>query len=56
MKSQLQRADKLGAKYCVIVGESEIQSGHAQLKDMNRKTQENISIQNLEEEILKRVR
>jgi len=34
MKSQLREANRLGAKYAVIAGEQEMQSGHFQLKNL----------------------
>ncbi len=34
MKSQLREANRLGAKYAVIAGEQELQSGHFQLKNL----------------------
>lgn len=34
MKSQLRQADKSGARFAVVLGESELESGTAQLKDL----------------------
>jgi histidyl-tRNA synthetase len=34
VKSQMRRADKLGAAYAVVVGEAELESGRAELKDL----------------------
>ena len=34
LKSQMRRADKLGARYCVVIGENEVVSGRAQIKRM----------------------
>ena len=39
LKSQMRRADKLGARYVLILGEDELQRGEIQLKDMVEKTQ-----------------
>ena len=37
MKSQMRRADKLGARYALVVGEAELESGQAELKDLRQK-------------------
>ena len=34
LKSQMRRADKLGARYSVVIGENEVTSGRATLKRM----------------------
>ena len=34
LKSQMRRADKLGARYSVVIGESEVASGRAVVKRM----------------------
>jgi histidyl-tRNA synthetase len=34
LKSQMRRADKLGARYSVVIGESELASGRATFKHM----------------------
>jgi histidyl-tRNA synthetase len=34
LKSQMRRADKLGARYCVVIGDNEVSSGHASFKKM----------------------
>ncbi|MCU0589498.1 MAG: histidine--tRNA ligase [Syntrophobacteraceae bacterium] len=39
LKSQLRRADKLGSRHVLILGEDEIQRNEAQLRDMREKTQ-----------------
>ena len=39
LKSQLRRADKLNARIAMILGESEIENGVVQLKDLQQKTQ-----------------
>ena len=41
-KAQMKYADKIGAKYTLIIGDNEIQSGKAQLKNMDEGTQEEI--------------
>ena len=40
-------ADKIGAHYTLILGDSELECGKAQLKDMTNSTQEDIEIDNV---------
>jgi histidyl-tRNA synthetase len=40
MKSMLRRADSLGARVCLVLGDSEVQSGQVQVKDLPSHTQE----------------
>ena len=35
LKAQMKYADKIGARYSIVVGDNELESGKAQLKDMN---------------------
>jgi histidyl-tRNA synthetase len=44
-------ADKLGAKYTLIIGDSELESGKAQLKNMEKSEQREIEIDNIFSEI-----
>jgi histidyl-tRNA synthetase len=44
LKSQMRRADKLGARYVLIIGENEIKQGRATLRDMLRKDQKDIEL------------
>jgi len=44
LKSQMRRADKLGARYVLILGEDEIQKGQVTLRDMVRKDQRNLEL------------
>ena len=39
LKSQMRRADKLGARHVLILGEEEISRGEVQVRDMVKKTQ-----------------
>jgi histidyl-tRNA synthetase len=39
LKSQMRRADKLGVRYVIILGEEEIAKGEIQVRDMKEKTQ-----------------
>ena len=47
-------ADKIGARQTLIIGDSELESGKAQLKDMANSTQEEIEIGNIVDIILKK--
>ena len=47
LKSQMRRADKLKARYVLILGEDELKRGKAALRDMKDKSQEEISIDDL---------
>jgi len=42
LKSQLRRADKIDARIAMILGESEVEDGVVQLKDLQNKTQEQV--------------
>ncbi len=44
LKSQMRRADKLGARHVLILGEEEVNRGEIQLRDMADKTQTNIAL------------
>jgi len=48
LKAQMKYADKTGAHYTLILGDSELESGKAQLKDMTASTQTEIDINNIE--------
>jgi histidyl-tRNA synthetase len=51
LKAQMKYADKLGAKYTLIIGDSELESGKAQLKNMEKSEQREIEIDNIFSEI-----
>jgi histidyl-tRNA synthetase len=55
LKAQMRRANKLGARYVLIVGEEELRTGKAVLRDMTRKDQEEIRLDEAVEEIKGRV-
>ncbi len=55
LKAQMRRADKLGARYVLIVGEDEQRRGQAILRDMEEKKQEEIPLSSIFEEIVRRV-
>ncbi|MBI5143160.1 MAG: histidine--tRNA ligase [Nitrospirae bacterium] len=44
LKSQMRRADKLGARFTLIIGDEEVASGFAQLRNMETKEQELIGL------------
>lgn len=52
VKAQLKYADKINAKYVVIIGDNEIETDNINLKDMDNSLQETINLSELEEKIL----
>jgi histidyl-tRNA synthetase len=55
LKSQMRRADKLKARSVLIVGDDELDKGKGILRNMASKQQEEISLANLETELLERM-
>ncbi len=55
LKAQMRRANKLGARYVLIIGENELETGRALLRDMKRKDQQEIRLDEAVEEIKGRV-
>jgi histidyl-tRNA synthetase len=51
LKSQMKRADRLGARYVLIVGDDELKSGSAALRNMATKEQVSVSLDNLVDNI-----
>jgi histidyl-tRNA synthetase len=51
LKSQMKRADRLGAKHVLIVGDNEIKQGAVILRNMTTKKQVSIPIQGIVENI-----
>jgi histidyl-tRNA synthetase len=51
LKSQMKRADRLGASYVLIVGDKELEEGSAILRNMATKEQTSISLDNVIESI-----
>ena len=47
LKAQMKYADKIGAAYTLIVGDSELETGKAQLKNMKESTQSEIDINDI---------
>ena len=44
LKAQMKYADKLGARYTIVVGDNELETSRAQLKDMNTGATEEVSL------------
>jgi histidyl-tRNA synthetase len=44
LKAQMKYADKLGARYTIVVGDNELETGVAQLKDMTTGQSEEIRL------------
>jgi len=51
LKKRMKRADRLGARWTVIIGENELAGGVAAVKDMARATQENVPLGELYERL-----
>lgn len=52
LKAQMKYADKKGAAYTVIIGDSELESGRAQLKNMRESTQTEVDLDRIVESVL----
>jgi histidyl-tRNA synthetase len=55
LKSQLRRADKLRARFVLILGEDELARGSAVLRDMDAGTQEEVALADLTERLAARL-
>jgi len=55
LKAQMRRADKLQARYSLVIGEDEIGRGKAQLRDMTDGTQEEIGLDNIQSTLVQRL-
>ena len=55
LKAQMRRANKLGSRYVLIVGEDELQTGRAILRHMGRKEQQEVDLNQAIEEIRERI-
>lgn len=51
LKAQMRRANKLAARFTLILGDAELQSGRAQLKRMADSSQQEVSLEALVEEL-----
>jgi len=56
LKSQMRRADKLGARLVLILGPEELEQGRAVLRHMETKQQSEVDLNDLEERIVASVR
>jgi len=45
--NQLKRADSLGARFALVLGDAELQSGRARLKELKTGTQHEVSLSSL---------
>ncbi len=55
LKAQMKYADKIGAKRVLIIGDSEIESGEAQLKNMATGEQETVKLDSVTEAVLRKI-
>lgn len=49
LKAQMKYADKIGAKYSIVIGESEMENKKAILKNMSTKTEIEVSLENAQD-------
>lgn len=54
-KGQFKYADRLGAKYAVVIGDNELETGVATLKDMEKGEQSEVKFADLIDELKKRI-
>lgn len=47
LKAQMKYANKLGAKYVIVLGENELKEGRVKLKDMKNSSEEEIELSNI---------
>ena len=55
VKAQLKYANKINAKFSVVIGENEIKTDCVNLKNMTESKQEEIKLSSLKEELFKRL-
>lgn len=53
LKSQLKRADKLGVKYTIIIGEQELSRGKARVRDMRKSLEEEMNLEDIKKLAIK---
>ncbi len=56
LKAQMKQADRSGARYCLIMGEQELEEEKAILRDMKTREQEDVELDDLPEALLDRIR
>jgi histidyl-tRNA synthetase len=55
LKAQMKRADRMGARKVLILGDNELQAGYVVLRDMETKAQENLGLDQLIETLISRL-
>ena len=55
LKAQMKQADKSGARYCLIIGEQELDDEEAVLRDMRTREQEKIGLDDLPEALVEKI-
>jgi histidyl-tRNA synthetase len=53
--AQLKQASKLGARFAVLLGETELRLGQVMLKDLNAQAQSAVAIAGLAQEIRQKI-
>jgi histidyl-tRNA synthetase len=56
LKSQMKKANRLNCSYTLILGDKEIEEKKAELRDMKTSTQQTLSLENLDQQILKLIK
>ena len=56
LKSQMKRADRLGAANVLMVGANELKEGTAILRNMETKEQESVALDSIVENLIKKIR
>jgi histidyl-tRNA synthetase len=56
LKSQMRKADKLKARYVLIMGEEELKKGRAVLRNMEDKSQEEIPLEDISNTLKEKVK
>ena len=56
LKAQMKAADRVHARYAVIAGEEELKNNEMILRDMTDKSQANIKIEDMKEELIRRIK
>lgn len=54
LKGLLKEADRWGAELAIILGDDELNASQAVLRNMNERSQENVALDNLEQEVIRR--
>jgi histidyl-tRNA synthetase len=56
LKSMLRRADAMGARLCVVIGEAELERQVVQLKDLGQHSQQELPVEAMIDHVLERLR